>query len=438
MRDLLPGSTTVASTGPAAAGAGQSPVTVAGGASIGVCGPGTGAQVSASWACAASRRASRRALLAACRATCLASRLLAGRAVGVLGGPLGAPGQPRLALGVDGEEQAAEQAEVLEEVLALRGALGRVLLLPERVPRKGGRAPGTRRARRRRRGSRPRASSVPAPTMAAPLARTSSSGSSGRPQRLGERLDHRRRGLGPRRRVLQLVEPADDERSRRAWGGRRGAPRSSGLPLSVRTGHTVVPRTADHRVPSLSAMCGRYAATANPTSWSRSSRSTRSHRRARPAACSAPPRSPPPGEPDYNMAPTKRAPVVLTRAPRATTRGRRGRTAVRQLRLLTWGLVPSWSKDIKVGLRMINARAESVAGQAGVRQGRGVAGAAWCRPRAGTSGRSPDRDRRQGQAAQAAVLHPPRPTARPSRLAGALRVLARPQRRGRATTRAPG
>ncbi|MEP7036532.1 MAG: SOS response-associated peptidase, partial [Actinomycetota bacterium] len=32
----------------------------------------------------------------------------------------------------------------------------------------------------------------------------------------------------------------------------------------------------------------------------------------------------------------------------------------RQLRLLTWGLVPSWSKDIKIGLRMINARAESL------------------------------------------------------------------------------
>jgi putative SOS response-associated peptidase YedK len=28
--------------------------------------------------------------------------------------------------------------------------------------------------------------------------------------------------------------------------------------------------------------------------------------------------------------------------------------------LLTWGLVPSWSKDIKVGLRMTNARSESL------------------------------------------------------------------------------
>jgi putative SOS response-associated peptidase YedK len=33
---------------------------------------------------------------------------------------------------------------------------------------------------------------------------------------------------------------------------------------------------------------------------------------------------------------------------------------VRQLRLLTWGLVPSWAKDVKVGLRMTNARSESL------------------------------------------------------------------------------
>ena len=61
-----------------------------------------------------------------------------GRAAGVLGGPLGAPGQARLAGRVDrGQQQAAEQPEVLQEVLALRGALGRVVLLPEGVPRVG-------------------------------------------------------------------------------------------------------------------------------------------------------------------------------------------------------------------------------------------------------------------------------------------------------------
>ncbi|NHN56428.1 SOS response-associated peptidase [Calidifontibacter sp. DB0510] len=68
------------------------------------------------------------------------------------------------------------------------------------------------------------------------------------------------------------------------------------------------------------------------------------------------PQEPPAGTPDWNMAPTKQAPVVLTRAPREDRDG----DPVRQLRLLTWGLVPSWAKDVKVGLRMINARAETL------------------------------------------------------------------------------
>jgi putative SOS response-associated peptidase YedK len=35
-------------------------------------------------------------------------------------------------------------------------------------------------------------------------------------------------------------------------------------------------------------------------------------------------------------------------------------SAPRMLRLLTWGLVPSWAKDRSVGSRMINARADSI------------------------------------------------------------------------------
>ncbi len=67
------------------------------------------------------------------------------------------------------------------------------------------------------------------------------------------------------------------------------------------------------------------------------------------------PQDPPPGVPDWNMAPTKQAPVVLTRSDKDTGQERR------QLRLLTWGLVPSWAKDPTVGARMINARADTVA-----------------------------------------------------------------------------
>lgn len=62
-------------------------------------------------------------------------------------------------------------------------------------------------------------------------------------------------------------------------------------------------------------------------------------------------------EPDYNMAPTKSAPVVLSRIPKDNP----GQPEpVRQLRNLRWGLVPSWARDPKIGSRMINARAETV------------------------------------------------------------------------------
>lgn len=61
-------------------------------------------------------------------------------------------------------------------------------------------------------------------------------------------------------------------------------------------------------------------------------------------------------EPDYNMAPTKLAPLVVGR--------RDDESATRpQRELLTarWGLVPSWAKDLSIGNRMINARSETVA-----------------------------------------------------------------------------
>jgi putative SOS response-associated peptidase YedK len=60
--------------------------------------------------------------------------------------------------------------------------------------------------------------------------------------------------------------------------------------------------------------------------------------------------------PRFNLAPTDRAPVVLSRRPR----GEPDAPAVRQLRLLRWGLVPSWSKNPAGGARMINARAETL------------------------------------------------------------------------------
>jgi putative SOS response-associated peptidase YedK len=52
----------------------------------------------------------------------------------------------------------------------------------------------------------------------------------------------------------------------------------------------------------------------------------------------------------FNIAPTQEAPVV-----RLDTDG------ARELALLRWGLVPSWAKELAVGNKMINARAEGVA-----------------------------------------------------------------------------
>jgi putative SOS response-associated peptidase YedK len=106
-------------------------------------------------------------------------------------------------------------------------------------------------------------------------------------------------------------------------------------------------------------MCGRYAASASPGQLVEEFEveDDRTAELARTVLKS--PQSPPPGAPDYNMAPSKRAPVVLTRAPKEE--GYAAEPApVRQLRLLTWGLVPSWAKDVSIGNRMINARADSV------------------------------------------------------------------------------
>lgn len=94
---------------------------------------------------------------------------------------------------------------------------------------------------------------------------------------------------------------------------------------------------------------------------------------------------PTPAAPDFNVAPTTTALVVLERRPRielpadaddvVSAADEDGEATVdaalqaatseepdpvRWLRLLTWGLVPSWAKDRKIGYRMINARSESL------------------------------------------------------------------------------
>lgn len=53
-------------------------------------------------------------------------------------------------------------------------------------------------------------------------------------------------------------------------------------------------------------------------------------------------------QPRYNIAPTQPVPIVRDPETRA-------------VELYQWGLVPFWSKDIKIGARLINARSETAA-----------------------------------------------------------------------------
>ncbi len=55
-------------------------------------------------------------------------------------------------------------------------------------------------------------------------------------------------------------------------------------------------------------------------------------------------------EPRYNIAPSQS--VAAVRIDRDSGR--------RRLRMLRWGLVPSWAKDINIGYKMINARSETL------------------------------------------------------------------------------
>jgi putative SOS response-associated peptidase YedK len=98
-------------------------------------------------------------------------------------------------------------------------------------------------------------------------------------------------------------------------------------------------------------MCGRYAASAHPDDLVEEFEIDADQ-------TSVGPTGEPAGAvlPRFNLAPTDTAPVVLTRRPRGEPDAR----PQRQLRLLRWGLVPSWSKNASGGARMINARSETL------------------------------------------------------------------------------
>jgi putative SOS response-associated peptidase YedK len=63
-----------------------------------------------------------------------------------------------------------------------------------------------------------------------------------------------------------------------------------------------------------------------------------------------------PAGPVYNVAPGTDVAAVVSRPPLSPEQPRR-----RELRLLRWGLVPSWAETADQGARLINARAETAA-----------------------------------------------------------------------------
>ena len=95
-------------------------------------------------------------------------------------------------------------------------------------------------------------------------------------------------------------------------------------------------------------MCGRYASSRKPEDLVEEFEVVEN-------------RVPAPLAADYNVAPTKEVYAVLERPARPASAEEGAREAERQLRVLTWGLVPSWAKEASIGNRMINARVETVA-----------------------------------------------------------------------------
>jgi putative SOS response-associated peptidase YedK len=95
-------------------------------------------------------------------------------------------------------------------------------------------------------------------------------------------------------------------------------------------------------------MCGRYASTKSAADIADEFRAVDATGDAAPDA-------------DYNVAPTKPVLAVVQRHPRDADGTADGSRTERSVRVLRWGLVPSWAKDPSVGSRMINARAETAA-----------------------------------------------------------------------------
>ena len=118
-------------------------------------------------------------------------------------------------------------------------------------------------------------------------------------------------------------------------------------------------------------MCGRYSSTKAPKDLADEFRAVDATDGAKVA--------------DFNVAPTKQVVAVVERHPRDEEGTPDPERVERSLRMLRWGLVPSWSKDPSGGARMINARSRRLR-RSRRSGGRSRPGAASSRPTAGTSG----------------------------------------------------
>jgi len=95
-------------------------------------------------------------------------------------------------------------------------------------------------------------------------------------------------------------------------------------------------------------MCGRYASTNSAVDIAKEFTAVDATGTAAPG-------------PDYNVAPTKPVLAVVQRHPRDADGTPDPSRTERSVRVLRWGLVPSWAKDPSQASRMINARVETAA-----------------------------------------------------------------------------
>ena len=185
-----------------------------------------------------------------------------------------------------------------------------------------------------------------------------------RPHSVAEVLETDRRGFGPRgrARVPRHRKPQGRDRppvrrfGQAARSDRLAPPgRATGWP-SPHPG--VVPRQPG----GSSLMCGRFTATAKDTKTIADRFQVELEKALeRNASGEAPPPTPERAEKvasglgRFNVAPSQEVLTVRSSPdPEEAAQGER------EARLMRWGLVPRWAKDLKVGYKMINAKAENL------------------------------------------------------------------------------